>query len=437
MRVLISGGGIAGNALAFWLSRLGHHVTVMERFPSLRASGLQIDLRGYGIDVLKRMGLEHAFRAKSAPEQGMQVVDGSGRRWAYFPANNTGQGSQSFTSEYEIMRGDLCRLLYDATEQQTEYLFGTFIESYRDEGNMIEVLFSDGNTGCFDLLVGADGQASRTRRMMLGQDTPDTVVPIQNMLLAYFTIPLPIQPEEKYIATMYMTSGGRGVMTRRHDPICMQVYLGGRLGTERFTTLRAGDVEEEKAALAEMFRNAGWIVPDIVKSMEDADDFYCERMALVKIDHWSHGRVALLGDAAFCPTVNTGMGTTCAIVGAYVLAGEIGINCVWDENVAIGHKKKCLMTALEAYERKFRPFMDQVQKGVGEDDSKWDWVTSTQIGVFLQNCLMGLASIFKINIADYMMKETVKNWSLPDYQELRLRAASDGGIGDTLNIRHK
>ncbi|KAJ5698782.1 fad binding domain protein [Penicillium macrosclerotiorum] len=386
MRVLISGGGIAGNALAFCLSRLGHHVTVTERFPSLRATGLQIDLRGHGIDVLKRMGLEQAFRAKSVPEQGMQVVDGSGRRWAYFPANNTGQGTQSFTSEYEIMRGDFCQLLYDATEQHTEYLFGTYIESYRDEGDMIEVHFSDGSTDYFDLLVGADGQSSRTRRMMLGKNASNAVFSIQNMLLAYFTAPRPIQPKEKYIATMYMTSGGRGVMTRRHNSNNIQVYLGGKIGTETFAALTAGDVEKEKATFAEMFKNAGWIVPDIVKSLDDVDDFY--------------------------------------LVGAYVLAGEIDAHCVWDENVAIGHKKECLTNALKAYEQKFRPFMDQVQKGAGEDDGKWDWVTSTSIGVFLQNCLMGVASLFKINIADYMMKEMVKNWSLPDYHKLRWRAPS-------------
>ena len=97
LKILISGGGIAGNAVAFWLSKLGHDVTVIERFPNLRATGLQIDLRGHGIEVLRPMGLEEAFRSKIVPEQGLQVVDKSGRRRAYFPANKSGQGPQSFT----------------------------------------------------------------------------------------------------------------------------------------------------------------------------------------------------------------------------------------------------------------------------------------------------------------------------------------------------
>ena len=417
MRVLINGAGIAGNALAFWLSRLGHEVTVTERFSNLRATGLQIDLRGHGIEVMRRMGLEQAFRAKSVPEQGLQVVDSSGRRWAYFPANKTGQGSQNFTSEFEIMRGDLCRILYDVSKERAEYLFGTYIKNFHDEGTTVTVRLSNGRTRSFDLVVGADGQSSRTRMMMLGEDTPDMTVPIQNTFLAYFTVPRPMEHGEEYVATMYMASAGRGVMTRRHDANFMQVYLGGRSKSGRFNKIRPGDIKEEKAAFTEMFENTGWIIPSIIKSLDSVEDFYCERMALVKLDRWSRGRVVLLGDAAYCPTVNTGMGTTSAIVGTYILAGEIGKH-LGQYEADSPSQKNSLMTALEEYERKFRPFMDQVQKGVGEDGGLWDKVTSTSGGVFLQNCVMWLASLFKINVADYMMKEAVQNWDLPEYQEL-------------------
>ncbi|KFY20138.1 hypothetical protein V491_03955 [Pseudogymnoascus sp. VKM F-3775] len=133
LKILISGAGIAGNAVAFWLSKLGHDVTIVERFPGLRITGLQIDLRSHGIEVLKRMGLDEAFRANAAPEQGVQVVDKSGRRRGYFPANTSGKGTQSFTSEYEIMRGDLCRIMHDVTKDRVEYVFGTSIESFEEK----------------------------------------------------------------------------------------------------------------------------------------------------------------------------------------------------------------------------------------------------------------------------------------------------------------
>ncbi|RYO98383.1 hypothetical protein DL766_000797 [Monosporascus sp. MC13-8B] len=131
LKVLTVGAGIAGNSLAFWLSKLGHNVTVVERFPSLRTTGLQADLRGHRIEVPRRTGLEKAFRSLAVPEQGIQIVDSSGRPRAYFPANNkSGQGRQAFTSDFEIMRGDLCRLLYDATKDRSEYVFGTSVEGF-------------------------------------------------------------------------------------------------------------------------------------------------------------------------------------------------------------------------------------------------------------------------------------------------------------------
>lgn len=103
LKVLISGGGISGPALAFWLSKLGHDVTIVERFSCLRASGQQVDLRGHGIQTLKRMGLERAFRSKAVNETGLQFVDSSGRQKAFFPVNRTGSGLQSLTTDFEIM----------------------------------------------------------------------------------------------------------------------------------------------------------------------------------------------------------------------------------------------------------------------------------------------------------------------------------------------
>lgn len=151
LKVLICGGGIAGNALAYWLTKSNHDVTVVERYPDLRVTGLQVDLRGPGIEVLKRMGLNEGFRAHAAKEEGMRMVASSGRELAYFPANKSGKGAQSFTSDYEVMRGDLTRLLHGASKAKV--LFGTSIESYEDKADCVEVVFSDGRTEQFDLCV--------------------------------------------------------------------------------------------------------------------------------------------------------------------------------------------------------------------------------------------------------------------------------------------
>ncbi|KAH8592351.1 hypothetical protein B0O99DRAFT_244191 [Bisporella sp. PMI_857] len=417
LKVLISGGGVAGNALAFWLSKLGHDVTVVERFSSLRVTGLQLDLRGHGIEVMKRMGLEQAFRSKSAPEQGIQIVDSSNTRRAFFPANKSGKGPQNFTTEFEIMRGDLCRLIYDATKDRTKYIFGTSVESFEEKDSAVEIRFADGKTNHFDLWVGADGVGSRTRKLMLGSGTADKFYPVKSgesaVYVAYFTIPRPLQKGDQYIATSYMAPGRRGVMTRRSNPDSLQVYLGCTSASERLKKARPGDMKEEKAALAEIFAGAGWQIPDIVKDMMDAGDFYCERMGLIKLDSWSRGRVVLVGDAAYCPSANTGMGTTSSMVGAYILAGEIGKHC--GGLASGGDNKDGLTTAFKAYEEKFRPFMDQVQKGVLESGSVYP---SSAFGIAVINILLGVVSRFNFNLGKWILKEGVKDWDLPDYKEL-------------------
>lgn len=417
MKILVSGGGIAGNAVAFWLSKLGHDVTVVERFSSLRITGLQIDLRLHGIEVLKRMGLDEAFRANAAPEQGIQVVDKTGRRRGYFPANTSGKGTQNFTSEYEIMRGDLCRIMHDVTKDRVEYIFGTSIESFEETDGAVEVRFANGKMGRYDLLIGADGQGSRTRKMMLGPGAADPFVPLgHGEYIAYFTIPRPMREGEGYMATFYLATGNRWVLTRRSNSKEIQVYLACKLDAGRLRTAYQEGVEEEKAALAEIFKGAGWQLDEILKSLKDTDNFYGDELGLVKMESWSRGRVTLLGDAGFCPSVNTGMGTTSAMVGAYILAGEVGRHCGGDASKG-GDSKDGIAAALKAYEQKFRPFMNHVQKGVDES-SNWESFMSTSFGIAVFNCLVGIASLFKVNIGKWSLKENLKGWDLPEYEEM-------------------
>ncbi|KAH6854535.1 hypothetical protein B0I37DRAFT_33202 [Chaetomium sp. MPI-CAGE-AT-0009] len=418
LRVLISGGGIAGNALAFWLAKQGHDITVVERFPSLRATGLQLDLRGAGIEVLRKMGLEDAFRAKAAPEQGFQVVDKSGWRRAYFPANKSGSGRQSFTSEYEMMRGDLCRVLYDAAmaaKKPPQYVYGTSVESFEQENGSVHVRFEDGQTNTFDLVVGADGQWSRTRKVMLGTGAKDPIQPIPGLHVAYFTVPLPIRKGEEFIGTTYMATKRRSIMTRRHSPDEMQILLSCKTDPEALDKVPRGDIKREKEAMADIFQGAGWITEDAIKWMWEANDFYLERVCLVKLPSWSSGHVTLLGDAAYCPTALSGMGTTSAMVGAYILAGEIGKYSAG----GLANEEDGLATALKSYEDKFRPFMEGIQEGIAERaDTQWV-LSGSGFSIGLLNLLMGAISFLKINVADlFRIREGVEGWSLPEYEQV-------------------
>ncbi|KAH6663972.1 hypothetical protein F5X68DRAFT_251180 [Plectosphaerella plurivora] len=449
MRVLINGAGVAGNALAFWLGKLGHDVTVVERFPGLRVSGLQIDLRGHGIDVIRRMGLEAQLKAKLAPEQGVQLVDSSGKRWGYFPANAEApkpepkqkQRFQNFTSEYEIMRGDLCQVLYDAAKDHVKYIFGTSVTGFKDGEDSVHVNLSNGISNDFDLLVGADGQGSSIRSMMFEPEVAKAAYrPLKDMNMAYVTIPRAISEGDGYLATAFIAPGRRGMMTRRHRPDMIQVYMGCTSNSERLRKAiypprgeRGTDHEvvgEQLEAWKEIFTGAGWQTEEIFRSLLNAHNgkgtsgvtptaldtgFYTECPALVKLDSWSRGRVTLLGDAAWCPTSTTGMGTTSAIVGAYVLAGEIQKTCRPDSLVS----PESLAAALAGYQRVFGPFMDSVQRDVspeGADHMSMFPSSSWGIAVFLR--AVWILSLLQINIGRWFLREEITGWDLPSYEGL-------------------
>ncbi|KAE8153592.1 hypothetical protein BDV25DRAFT_127105 [Aspergillus avenaceus] len=419
LKVLICGGGIAGNTLAFCLSKLGHNITVLERHPEIRASGLQVDLRGPGIQVLRRLGLEEAFRARTVPEQGLQLVDAKGKSWGYFPANKSGKGFQSFTTDFEIMRGELCQLLYDVSKERVEYQFGKWVRESSETEAYIEVLLSDGARERFDLVVGADGSGSQMRKMLFGDEACSAVHPI-GVYAGYFTIRQPVRQAEEYNATVLICPGHKGIMTRRGDPEKYQAYLLCREKcATRLGNARKGDVEDEKRGLAEVFRGAGWKTEEILRGLADADDFYCERMAVAALDRWSRGRVVLVGDAAYCPTAMTGMGTSCGVTGAYTLAGEIGKYCGngfnTDECDVVA--KDRLTAALTKYEETLRPFITTVQKGIADSDDYMGGLPSSAMGIRLVYIMFWITSLLRLDVlAKWVLREDTKGWQLPEYK---------------------
>lgn len=415
LKILIIGGGLAGNALAFWLTKQDHDVTVLERFPTLRTTGLQIDIRGYGVEVMKRMGLEPAFRAAAIEEQGLEFVDSAGKQRAYFSANRSGKGLQSFTTEYEIMRGDFCRIVHDGVDGKARYVFGKTVKSYEQKGEAFEVLFSDSEKEECDLLVGADGQWSQTRKMMLGTSAPNPVT-FLGMYIAYFTAPLQREEGEEYNGSIYVAPNRRMLFTRRHREDQIQIYMMSTFSSGCMRSVHRNDVEAEKAAFADEFRGVGWKADQILEWLEASDDFYCERLSTVKMPSWHDGRIALVGDAAYCPSAATGMGTTSSIVGAYVLAGEISKHCRGSG------AKQGIPSALKGYEEKFRPFMDQVQEGITPETGYWNKVPTSSLGIAIMNFLLGLAALLRLNtFAMLIASEDVRGWSLPDYEGMDLR----------------
>ncbi|KAG8159456.1 hypothetical protein KVR01_011117 [Diaporthe batatas] len=416
LKVLIVGGGITGPALAHWLSKLDCDITIVERAPDLRASGQQIDLRGEGVTVMRMMGIESAVRAKVVQEDGSEFVDKNGRRLAYFGANKTGQGKQSLTSEFEIMRGDLVRILYDLTKDKSTYIFGNSVEEIEQTGDGVHVKFSDGREDHFDLVVGADGQSSRTRRKAWGPGAKDPFNFLQ-LYLAYFTVPKGKQ--DTMVAKIYNIPGRRVIATRVDNPRTMQVYLGylEKGGHAMEDALKSGDVKKQKQLWADMYKDAGWEAPRLIDGMlhsPEANDFYFQKIGQVKMDKWSRGRVVLVGDAGYTPSPLTGKGTSLGLIGAYVLGGELARHLESCKDVG-----QAVDAALESYETVLRPCVDKAQElfrgvpAIAYPETEW--------GVWFLQLVVKLVSMLRIDklIERFSSDNFAGDWKLPDYPELQ------------------
>jgi len=432
IKVLINGAGVAGPALATMLlsSPRAYAITVVERAAALRTGGHQIDLRSQGIPVMRRMGLLDTVRARCVRETGIAFVDATGRSRAVLGMNDSGHGQQGLTSEYEIMRGDLVDVLYRASlvaaekkvqktmettqaDELLRYEFGKhathITQQHGARCEEVDVAFSDGTKGSYDLVVGADGQGSRTRQLVFGEDSSNAAFRSLGVYNAFFTIPVDLRVEgDRYLAKMYHAPGRRTLATRTGNQSVTQASMSTMRPSPALVAAMSKGLdgtEEQKTAFEELFRDAGWQAERLIKGMRSADDFYTFVAAQVMMDEWHKGKVALLGDAGYCPSPNTGMGTTCSLVGAYILAGEL-----------VKHGRD-FGAALRAYEAVAKPFVDQAQK-LAPGMPKL-WFRDTQLGVRTMHFLLAAFTTLKIDkLLFRLMPKAKDGLVLPDYPDI-------------------
>jgi 2-polyprenyl-6-methoxyphenol hydroxylase-like FAD-dependent oxidoreductase len=332
--VLISGAGLAGPALAYWLCKHGFRPTVVERAPALRDGGYKVDVRGAAVEVLKRTGVYPAARAADTGMRTITYVRRDGRPIAVLDANLL-MGRRG--DDIEIMRTDLTRILYEATRHDVEYVFGDAIATMSQHEDGVDVVFEQGPARRFDLVIGADGLHSATRRLAMGE-TPLTYL---GAYISIFSVPnhLGIDRDE----FMY-PEPGRLVFAYSTGPAA-EAKVGFTFASPPLDYDR-GDVAAQKRLVAASFAGLGWEVPRLLEGLQSADDFYLDSLSQVELPSWSAGRVALIGDAAHCPAPASGQGTSLALVGAYVLAEQLA--------AAAGD-----YTAFAGYESAMRPYVEK------------------------------------------------------------------------------
>jgi len=408
--VLISGSGIAGGAFAFWLLRAypSANITIVERSPSLRLTGASVDIRSSAVDIIKWMGAEQEIRNQTTNEEGMQVVDANGNAVATLGA--TGNSDvQSITSEFEIFRGALAKIFMDPIMKRVKLIYDEFVDHYEQRDDGVVVTFAKSKeVKTYDLLVAADGLWSKIRGMML-KSKPQEQLHDEGVHVAYFTIKSDLLQGGR-LAKGLNATGGRAIFLRPDpDPagrtrgMLMNVTTRGDIETkERLNrALREGNDSYMKL-MEEMFRDVGWLAPEVLEGMRESDDFYCSLFGQIRSPKLYDGRVVLLGDAGYA---TPGFGTSLAIIGGYVLAGEL-----------LSHPGDVRM-ALKQYEEIMLPF---AKKSQGGGFAMQLFNPQTLWGIRTRNAILAFVTWTKLDrlamTLTWALGITEKKAPIPDYQ---------------------
>jgi 2-polyprenyl-6-methoxyphenol hydroxylase-like FAD-dependent oxidoreductase len=398
--VLISGVGVGGPTLAFWLKAAGFEPTLVERAPAPRTGGFVLDLWGLGYDLAERMGLRDSIEGAGYHVRELRIVDDRGRRVAGFGGRVFREltGGRFVT----VARSDLSRLLYEKIRDRTKVMFGDEIVGLEERADGVQVRFRHGGRRSFDLVVGADGLHSGIRALAFGP--PDRFERPLGYWVAAFQV-AGYRPRDDDVYVIFSEPGQMVSRVALHDDRTLLLFV---FTADAEAPSAKPDLSEQKAILRRRYGGRGWECARILDELDRSTDLYFDPVSQIKMDAWSRGRVALVGDAAFCVSLTAGQGSALAMTAAYVLAGELA--------AADGRHDE----AFGNYERRLRDFISSKQKGAERFSAAF--APRTRWGLLLRNlvinacALPGLASLsFGRDIVDTL--------PLPDYVWPALAAA--------------
>jgi 2-polyprenyl-6-methoxyphenol hydroxylase-like FAD-dependent oxidoreductase len=370
-KVLISGVGVAGPCLAYWLSRYGFEPVLLERAPKLRSGGYIIDFWGLGFEIADKMGLVPALRHEGYRIEELRFEDARGRRTGGFDVRVFERLLQNrFVS---ILRSDLARLLYESLEGRVRTIFGDTVIRVEEEESDVRVTFEQAPTERFDLVIGAGGLHSPIRRLVFGPED------LYERYLGYYAASFSAEDYPHRDPRAYVSYAAPGRQVSRYSL---------RDGRTVFLLVFASDhrlrLEHHKFAaqvdlLRRLFGEDRWECPAMLNALESCTDLYFDPVSQIRMDAWSHGRVALVGDACFCPSLLAGQGSALAMLGAYILAGEL-------KDAAGDHR-----VAFRNYEWLLRRFIEQKQRSA-ESFSR-SFAPRTKFGIFARNRVTDFMSL--------------------------------------------
>jgi 2-polyprenyl-6-methoxyphenol hydroxylase-like FAD-dependent oxidoreductase len=390
--VLISGAGIAGPTLAYWLKLAGFQPTLIEHAPKLRTGGYVIDFWGLGYDIAGRMGLLEEINRTGYHIREMRIVNGKGERVSGFGTNVFRQltGGRYVT----IGRSDLSRLLFEKIKGDTEVIFGNEVIGLQEHADAVQVTFEHGAQRRFDLVVGADGLHSTVRRLIFGSQ--DRFEKRLGYIVAAFES-RGYRPRDENVYVTYCRPCRMLGRVALRDDRTLFLFVFAKDTDERSEMI---DLTAQKTVLRNAFDDGKWETSRILAELDRAQNLYFDRVSQIKMPSWSQGRVALLGDAAFCVSLMAGQGAALAMTAAYVLASEL-------RQAGKQHEQ-----AFRNYEKILRSFIDSKQRGAARFASAF--APKTRWGLFLRNQIIKASAIPGVARLSFG-RDIVDTLKLPDY----------------------
>ena len=370
--VLVSGAGVAGTCLAWWLDRCGYGVTLVEQAPAPRTGGYVIDFWGLGYDVAEKMGVLDELRRHDLNVQEFRIVDRGGRRISGF---NQGAVQELIKGRgMSLPRSALASALYEAVKDRVDVRFGNGVIRLEDSPRGVHVKFREGEPQTFDLVIGADGLHSAVRRLCFGEETQF------ERFLGYYVAAFTAQGYPFRDPHAYVTYGEPGrqiwrITVDEDSTVFMLVFAEPDPHSAPIH-----DSSRQKEILVRLYSGGGWETEEMLLALQATTDLYFDRVSQIVMPSWTKGRVALIGDACACPSLLAGEGSAMAMAEAYTLAGEL--------DVAQGNHA----SAFEMYEQRVRPYVERKQKGARGFAASF--VPRSAYGLWLRNASINVANRF-------------------------------------------
>ncbi|OBG63221.1 hypothetical protein A9X03_14880 [Mycobacterium sp. E1715] len=392
MKIAVVGAGIAGPTLAYWLSRYGHEPTLIEKAPRLRTGGYVVDFWGGGYAVAERMGLTAELHAAGYTVREVRLVDRDSRRVGGFAAEVFQRNLDGrFVT---VPRGDLSAMIYRSIDNHCETLFGESVSAVEQNDSGVRVTLDGGGSRQFDLLVGAGGIHSPVRDLVFGPSSRFEK-DLGYRVAAFET--KGYEPRDELVYLAYTMPGRMVARFAMRDEKTMFLFI---FTPEHMSGPDPHDASEVNATLHQVFGNAGWECPEILRQLDGAADVYFDRTSQIVMDHWSDGRVALVGDAAGAVSLLAGEGTGLAMVQAYTLAGEL-------DRAGDDHRE-----AFRRYENRLRPIVEARQRSARAFATTF--APKTALGLWTRNQASKLLNVPLL--ADWVVgSEFGNDIALPEY----------------------